>query len=91
MHRDPIGDAELRDQAKRAARSAALNIAEGAALQGAARRRHYNVALGSTGETVAAYELAAAIGETVDVERVARIGAQLSAMLWAIVRDARAG
>ena len=31
VHRQPIGDAELRDQAGRAAKSVGLNVAEGAA------------------------------------------------------------
>ena len=57
----PIGDAELRDHGSRAAKSVALNIAEGAALDGAAQRRHFGIARASVVEAVAAYEIAAAI------------------------------
>jgi len=83
VHAAPIGDAELREQASRAARSCALNIAEGAALRGAAKRRHFVIAQGSVVETVAAYELAAAIGERVPVARVQELGA----MLWPVDRS----
>jgi len=86
VHLHPIGDAELREQANRAARSCALNIAEGAALRGAAKRRHFVIAQGSLVETVAAYELAAAIGERVPVARVQELGAMLSAMLGGLIR-----
>ena len=44
----PIGDRELRDQAERACRSTALNIAEAAALDGAAKRRHFKIARASS-------------------------------------------
>ena len=64
----------------------ALNVAEGAAVAGAAKRRHFVIALGSVTEVVAAYELAAAIGEPVDVARVVELGAALSAMLCALAR-----
>ena len=82
----PIGDAELRDHSMRACRSAALNIAEGAALEGAAKRRHFGIARASTVETVAAYELAEAIGEILPVENILRIAAEIAAMLTRLIR-----
>jgi four helix bundle protein len=44
------GDADLRDQAVRSARSVALDIAEGSGKNGAARRHSYTLALGEAGE-----------------------------------------
>jgi four helix bundle protein len=82
----PIGDAELRDQAMRACRSAALNIAEGAALEGAAKRRHFGIARGSACETAAAYELAEAIGEKLPVADVVSLAAEVAAMLTRLIR-----
>ena len=82
----PIGDAELLDQAGRACRSVALNIAEGAAMSGAAKRRHYVIARGSVVETAAAYELARAIGESVATNEVVELAAEISAILNALVR-----
>jgi four helix bundle protein len=50
VKRSPPGHAELRDQATRAAMSVGLNISEGAALEGAAKLRHYKSARGSVVE-----------------------------------------
>ena len=66
--KSPIGDAELRHQASRAAKSVGCNIAEGAALDGASKKKHYKIARGSAVEVVAAYELASDIGETAPVD-----------------------
>ena len=82
----PIGDRELRDQAERACRSMALNTAEGAALEGAAKRRHFKIARGSCVETVAAYELAEALGEPVPAEEVTRLGIIIVSMLSGLIR-----
>ena len=58
-----IRDAELRDQATRAAKSCFLNLSEGlpSDLAGV-RRRHFAIANGSLGELSAALDLAAALG-----------------------------
>jgi four helix bundle protein len=82
----PIGDRELRDQAERACRSVALNIAEGAALDGAAKRRYFKIARASGMETVAAYELAETLGEPVAVEEVTRLGIIIVSMLSGLIR-----
>ncbi len=86
VHQGPIRDAELRDQANRAARSAALNIAEGAAVGDGNRQKHFRIARGSAIETVAAYDLAEAIGETVPVDAVRERGATVVAMLTGLLR-----
>jgi four helix bundle protein len=82
----PIGDAELRDQASRACRSAALNIAEAAGLDGAAKRRHFSIARGSAIEVAAAYELAGALGEKVAITEIVGVAAEVAAMLTRLIR-----
>ena len=51
------GPADLVDQARRAAISIPLNIAEGAGRRGRDRKYHFSIALGSTKEVMAALEL----------------------------------
>ena len=76
--RFPRGQADLRDQAVRASRSVALNIAEGRARGGRAGKNHYRIALGSAAETCAALDLAT-VGSAGDLqEKLRRIGAMLS-------------
>ena len=53
---------DLRDQATRAAVSAALNLAESAGYDGGNKRRHERIAYGSAREARAAVELALALG-----------------------------
>jgi len=86
VQRHPIGDAELRAQAKEAARSSALNIVEGAAVRGAAKERHFVIAQGSATEVVGAYEIAEALGESLPVVEVQRLGAEIVAMLLGLIR-----
>ena len=82
----PPGHAELRDQATRAAMSVGLNIGEGAALEGAAKLRHYKVARASVIEVVAAYEMADAVGESVPLADVVEHGRAIYAMLTKMIR-----
>src|SRR5262245_48244997 len=58
------GFGELRAQALAAAQSAVLNLAEGASQPrgSAAKRRHYDIALASTGEVASALDSAGALG-----------------------------
>ncbi len=86
VKQSPIGDRELRDHAERACRSVALNIAEGAALDGAAKRRHFKIARASDVEVVAAYELAEAIGESVALSEITRLGIIIASMLTGLIR-----
>ncbi len=59
-----IKDPKLRDQALRAAKSAALNIAEAAArVSPADRARVFGIARGEAGEAAAAVEVAATVGD----------------------------
>src|SRR5512140_3069563 len=89
VHRAAIRDAELRDQATRAAKSAFLNLCEGLPDDRPAMRRKYFLAAdGSLHEAVGAVDLAAAIG-TVDVRSAAEIHAEalrLRAMLRGLLR-----
>lgn len=86
VSKNAIGDAELRHQASRAAKSVGCNIAEGAALDGGSKKKHYKIAKGSAVEVVAAYELASDIGETVPVDQVTQLGAAIASMLTGLIR-----
>ena len=55
--RFPHGDAALKDQARRAADSVVLNIAEGAYREGKERAKHYRIARGSAAEACAVLDL----------------------------------
>jgi four helix bundle protein len=62
IHRAAIGDAELRDQLRRASKSAFLNLAEGLPSRSRANAsRHFAIAIGSLCETHAGLDLARAI------------------------------
>ena len=67
---NPIGDANLRRHASEAASSVVLIIGEGAALWGAAKKRHYRIAFGSALEVAAAYEAAGDCGERLAVAEI---------------------
>ena len=63
VHGARIRDAGLRDQAMRAAKSACLNIAEGAGRSSKPdKARAYAIARGEAGEAAAAVEIAGHIG-----------------------------
>jgi four helix bundle protein len=63
VHRCKIGDAELRDQARRASKSVLLNVAEGLPNHSdGLRRRHFTLARNSACETSGATDVALAIG-----------------------------
>ena len=63
VHASRIADAELRDQATRAAKSVFLNLCEGLPSDsGPMRRKHFALANGSLHEVVGAVDLAQAIG-----------------------------
>ena len=82
----PPNDAELRNHALRAAKSVALNIAEGAPLEGRSRSRFFHIARASVLEVAAAYELASAIGEDVPATEVAGKADEIYAMLTKLMR-----
>jgi four helix bundle protein len=85
VHAGAIADAELRDQATRAAKSAFLNVCEGLPDdRPAVRRRYFRQADGSVHEVAGALDLAAAIG-ALD-ERVAAEGIALAARVRALIR-----
>jgi four helix bundle protein len=89
VHAAGIRDAELRDQATRAAKSAFLNLCEGLPhASPGMRRRHFTLALGSVHETVGAVDLAGAV-EAIgagDAEAVAALGDRLRRMLVALMK-----
>ena len=84
-----IRDAKLRDQALRAAKSTALNIAEGAArVSPADRSRVFAIARGEAMEATAAVEIAVLAGdaEQVALEACLPIADQLFALLTGLAR-----
>lgn len=84
-----IRDAGLRDQALRAAKSACLNIAEGAGRKSRAdKARVYAIARGEACEATAAVEIAAVAGDATDAAaaQCVRIGGRLVALLSGLIR-----
>jgi len=82
--RTRISDAQLRQQARRSAASAALNSAEGAARQTLAdKARVFAIALAEGCEACAAVEIAGALGacSPADVDTVVALGVRLKNVL----------
>ncbi len=89
VHLAGIRDAELRDQATRASKSAFLCLAEGLPNDGPAMRRKYFVESNNgLHETVAAVDLAAAVGALGGAEAAAvqALGMRVERMLRALMR-----
>ena len=83
-----IGEAQLRQQARKSAASAALNSAEGAARQTLAdKARAYAIALAECCEACAAVEIAGALGacSPADVQAVVTLGVRLKNVLSRLV------
>ncbi len=86
-----LRDRELAEQIRRAASSAALNVAEGAKRAGKDQVHHYRIAAGSAAEVRAAIAVAAAWGYFDDSRRAA-LDALLdrqAALLFRIARPRR--
>lgn len=89
VHRAGIRDAELRDQATRAAKSAFLCLCEGLPNdRPAMRRKYFTESDNSLHETVGAVDLAAAIGAIGQAEaaEIQRVAGRLRAMLRGLMR-----
>jgi four helix bundle protein len=87
--RTRIGEAQLRQQARKSATSAALNTAEGAARQTLAdKSRAYSIALAECCECCAAVEIAGALGacSEASVAEVVVLGTRLKNVLSRLVR-----
>jgi four helix bundle protein len=88
VHEAKLQDPELRDQATRASKSAFLNLSEGLPHdQPGLRRRYFTSANGSVHETVAAVDLALAIGAVTpeDAEAIQALAIRLKRMLRALL------
>ena len=89
IHRLGVGDAELRDQLRRASKSAFLNIAEGLpAARSALKQRYFATAIGSLCEVQAALDLCGALGlaSEVEVVRLQRLTVRITQMTRAMKR-----
>ena len=88
VHEAKITDAELRDQATRAAKRTFLGLCEGLPIEGQAlRRKYFNEANASLHETLGAVDLAATIGAARDDDAwaIQRLGVRLKHMLRALL------
>ena len=93
VHAARVADAELRDQATRAAKSVFLNLCEGLPSDsGPMRRKHFALANGSLHELVGALDLACAIGALAPepARRAQALAVRVKRMLRALL-SARAG
>jgi four helix bundle protein len=84
-----IADAQLRQQARKSAASAALNTAEGAARRTLAdKSRAYSIALAECCEACAAVEIAGALGacSAAQVSRVLALSVRLKNVLSRLIR-----
>ena len=89
VHRLQIRDAELRDQATRAAGSTFLNLCEGLPDdRPAMRRKYFASADGSLHEVVGAVDLAAAIGAVAQprADEVLAVAGRVRAMLRGLMK-----
>jgi four helix bundle protein len=84
-----VRDAGLREQALRAAKSACLNIAEGAGRASRAdRARVFAIARGEASEACAALEIAEVLGAASEetVQRCVALGSRLVGLLTGLIR-----
>ena len=82
-----VRDAGLRDQAMRSAKSACLNVAEGAGrVSRADKARVFAIARAEAGEAAAAVEIAALSGDADDVAPVLAAANEVVAMLTGLIR-----
>ena len=87
VHKSAVRDAELRDQATRAAKSTFLRLSEGLPLDATGmRRKYFAEASGSLCETAAAIDLAEAIGAVSedDAAQIHALSLRLKRMLRAL-------
>ena len=88
VHEARIGDAELRDQATRAAKSAFLGLCEGLPNEmPGLRRRYFTQSRNSVCELAGAIDLSAAIGAMngAEAQRVLGLALRLKRMLHALL------
>ena len=81
-----IGNADLRQQAPRAANSVLLNIAEGAAQLGNAKKLHHRIAHASVAEVTAAYDAALGRGQPLPIAEIFEPIDQIIAVMTKLIR-----
>lgn len=86
----PRGEADLRNQMKRAARSVPFNIGEGVGKRGRARAAAYVVALGEAKELIVALDCTEIdeLAPLADIVEAQNLADRISAMLTKLIRSA---
>ena len=90
VHAGSLADAELRDQATRAAKSVFLNVSEGLPdHRPGVRRKHFTIARNSLGELVAAIDLAVAIDAMpiAQAEAALALAGRVRPMVYGLLRN----
>jgi len=84
----PRGEADLRSQMRRAARSVPFNIGEGVGKRGRARAAAYEVALGETKELIVALDCVEIdeLAPLTDVHAAGDLADRIAAMLTKLIR-----
>ena len=87
----PRGEADLRQQMRRAARSVPFNIGEGVGKRGRARAAAYEVALGEAKELMVALDCVEidALARTEDIIAAQKLADRIAAMLTKLIRSAQ--
>ena len=86
----PRGEADLRSQMRRAARSVPFNIGEGVGKRGRARAAAYEIALGETKQLLVAFDCIEIdqLAPLPDVHAAADLADRVAAMLTKLIRSA---
>ncbi len=88
LQRIAAADPKLEDQARRAAMSISLNVAEAAERKGKDQRNRFRISLASAAEVVAALEIAVALGYIAEPDAADALALldRVRAMTWRLSR-----
>ena len=88
LQRIAAADPKLEDQARRAAMSVSLNVAEAAERKGKDQRNRFRISLASAAEVAAALDIAVALGYIADADATDALALvdRVRAMTWRLSR-----